>query len=174
MKRRNHKEKEISKVTYRQNTCPKGELIMKTFTIGMIGGCLFAAGAASAGMKSSDEYLHVQSFKSISYVSGGVGLEERDRLKSMAADDSLALSFALGNGHYLGGVEVAIKDNKGNAVLEAASEGPLFFAKLPAGHYVVEATALGKTITRAVNISTNGQSHIFFAWAGSDRDRPMA
>jgi hypothetical protein len=145
---------------------------MMKLTIGIIASCLFAAGPASAAwMKSSDEYLHVQIIENISYVSGDVGLEERDRLKSMAADDNLALSFALGSGHYLGGAAVSIKDNKGNEVLEAASEGPLFFAKLPAGHYVVVATAMGKTITQAVNVSDKGQTHIFFAWAGPDRDR---
>jgi len=33
---------------------------MKTFTIGIIGGCLLAAGAArAADMASSDDYLHV-------------------------------------------------------------------------------------------------------------------
>ena len=145
---------------------------MKTLTIGVIGSCLLAAGAArAAGMESSDKYLHVQRFENIPYVSGGVGVEERDRLKSMTAGDNLALSFALENGHYLGGAEVAIKDDKGKELLVANSEGPLFFAKLPAGHYVVDATAMGKTITHAVHVSANGQAHIFFAWAGSDRDR---
>jgi hypothetical protein len=146
---------------------------MKTFTIGIIGSCILAAGTAKAGMESSDEYLHVQKFENIPYVSGGVGVEERDRLKSVAADENLALSFALKNGHYLGGAEVLIKDGKGKELLIANSEGPLFFAKLPAGRYVVEATAMGKTITRPVNVSANGQAHIFFAWAGSDHDRAM-
>jgi hypothetical protein len=144
----------------------------KTLTIGIIGSCLLAAGTArAAGSESSDEYLHVQTFENIPYVSGGVGVEERDQLKSMAADDNLALSFALKNGHYLGGADVLIKDGKGKELLIANSKGPLFFAKLPAGRYVVEATAMGKTITRAVNISANGQAHLFFAWAGSDHDR---
>ena len=107
--------------------------------------------------------------KTMPYASGGVGVEERDRLKSMATDDNLALSFALENGHYLGGAEVSIKDDKGKELLEAVSDGPLFFTKLPAGHYVVEATAMGKTITRAVHIASGGQAHIFFAWAGSDQ-----
>lgn len=147
---------------------------MKTFTMGIIGGCLLAAGAARAAeMASSDDYLHVQKIENIPYLSGGVGVEERDRLKSMAADDNLALSFSLVNGHYLGGAEVTIKDHNGKELIEAAADGPLFFAKLPAGHYIVEATAMGKTITRAVNIPANGQAHIFFAWAGSDHDRSM-
>ena len=144
---------------------------MKTFAIGVIASCLLTAGIARGGTESSDEYLHVQRYENISYVSGGVGLEERDRLKSIAADDNLALSFALENGHYLGGAEVSIKDDKGKEVLVANSEGPLFFTKLPAGHYVVDASAMGKTIARAVNVSANHQAHIFFAWAGSDHDR---
>ena len=92
----------------------------------------------------------------------------------MTADDNLALSFSLVNGHYLGGAEVSIKDHNGKELLEAAADGPLFFAKLPAGHYTVEATAMEKTITRSVNIPANGQAHIFFAWAGSDHDRSMS
>jgi hypothetical protein len=148
---------------------------MKTLTIGIIGSCLLAAGTArAAGMKSSEEYLHVQTFENIPYVSGGVGMDERDRLKSVAADDNLVLSFALKNGHYLGGAEVLIKDGKGKEIVNADSEGPLFFAKLPTGRYVVEATAMGKTITRAVNISANGHARIFFAWAGSDHDQAMS
>jgi hypothetical protein len=143
---------------------------MKMFAIGIIGSSLLAAGAArAAGMESSDEYLHVQRSENIPYVSGGVGIEERDRIRSLAANDNLGLSFSLENGHYLGGAEVSIKDDKGKELLEAVSDGPLFFTKLPAGHYVVEATAMGKTITRAVHIASGGQAHIFFAWAGSDQ-----
>lgn len=145
---------------------------MKAFTIGLIGGCLLAAGTARADdMNSSEDYLHVQRSENIPYVSGGVGTEERNQLKAMAADDNLEISFALTNGHYLAGAEVSIKDHNGKELIEAVADGPLFFVKLPAGHYVVGATAMGKTITRAVNISANGQAHIFFAWTGSDHDR---
>jgi hypothetical protein len=145
---------------------------MKAFTIGLIGGCLLAAGTARADdMNSSEDYLHVQRSENIPYVSGGVGIEERHQLKSMVTGDNLELSFALTNGHYLGGAEVSVKDPSGKELVETVADGPLFFAKLPAGRYIVEATAMGKTITRVVNISPNGQAHIFFAWTGSDHDR---
>jgi hypothetical protein len=91
----------------------------------------------------------------------------------MAAGDNLELSFALTNGHYLGGAEVSVKDHSGKQLFETVTDGPLFFAKLPAGRYVVEATAMGKTITRAVDVSANGQAHIFFAWAGRDHERSL-
>ena len=148
---------------------------MKAFTIGLIGGCLLAAGTVRADdMNSSEDYLRVQRSENIPYVSGGVGIEERNKLKAMAADDNLELSFALTNGHYLGGAEVSIKDHNSKELIEAVADGPLFFAKLPAGRYIVEATAMGKTITRAINVSTNGRATVFFAWAGPDHERSMS
>ena len=148
---------------------------MKTYTIGILGGCLLtAATTRAAEMRSADEYLQVQRFDNIPYLSGGVGTEERANLRSLAADDNLALSFSLVDGQYLGGAQVSIKGRDGKEILAAAADGPLFFAKLPAGHYVVEATAMGNSITRAVNIPAKGQAHIFFAWTGSNRDRSMS
>jgi len=147
---------------------------MKRHTIGIIGGCLLAAATARAAqVASADEYLQVQRFDDIPYLSGGVGTEERAKLRSLAADDNLALSFSLINGEYLGGAQVSIKGRDGKEVLAAAADGPLFFAKLPAGHYVVEATAMGNSITRAVNIPATGQAHIFFAWAPSSHAGSM-
>jgi hypothetical protein len=133
---------------------------------------LFTMGAASSVYAQDAAQLpQVQTSGEVAYVSGGIGLEERARLRSLAVDDNLELSFAMENGHYLGAAEVSIKDNNGKEVLEAVSDGPLFFAKLPAGRYVIEATAMGKTITRAVNVASKGQTQIFFSWAGSDRSQ---
>ena len=133
---------------------------------------LFTMGTgASVYAQDASESPQVQTFGEVAYVSGGIGLEERARLRSLAVDDNLALSFSLQNGHYLGAAEVSIKDDRGKELIEAASDGPLFFAKLPAGRYVVEATAMGKTITRAVNVASKGQTQIFFSWAGSDRSQ---
>jgi hypothetical protein len=131
---------------------------------------LFTMGTASSVYaQDAAQSPQVQTLGEVAYVSGGIGLEERARLRSLVLDDNLELSFAMENGHYLGTAEVSIKDDEGKELLEAASDGPLFFAKLPGGRYVIEATAMGKTITRAVNVASKGQTQIFFSWAGSDR-----
>ncbi|HYA29989.1 MAG TPA: carboxypeptidase regulatory-like domain-containing protein [Acidobacteriota bacterium] len=147
---------------------------MKTITLSSAG-IMLALGLASTavGVTAPQSPLQMKKYGSISYMSGGVGADERDRLIAKSHGDNLRLSFAMQNGEYLGGAEVDIKDNNGKQILEAASSGPLFFAKLPAGSYTVEATNMSQTLTRTVNIPTEGQSPIFFTWHGSAQPQAL-
>lgn len=110
------------------------------------------------------EELTAKTSNGVSYLSGGFGEDERERLRSIAVGDNLELSFALQNKEYLGGANVLIKDARGNNVLEAISEGPLFLVDLPAGSYTVEATAMGKTLKQAVHVPSKGHAQVYFAW----------
>ena len=110
------------------------------------------------------EELTVKTSNGFSYLSGGFGEDERERLHNIAGGDNLELSFALQNKNYLGGANVLIKDAKGNNVLEAVSGGPLFLVDLPAGSYTVEATAMGKTLKQAVHVPSKGHARVYFAW----------
>jgi hypothetical protein len=110
------------------------------------------------------EELTVKTSNGVSYLSGGFGEDERERLRNIAGGDNLELSFALQTKQYLGGASVLIKDAKGNNVLEAVSEGPLFLVNLPAGSYTVEATAMGKTLKQAVHVPSKGHARVYFAW----------
>jgi hypothetical protein len=110
------------------------------------------------------EELTAKTSNGVSYLSGGFGEDERERLRNIAGGDNLELSFALQNKEYLGGANVLIKDAKGNNVLEAISEGPLFLVDLPAGSYTVEATAMGKTLKQAVHVPSKGHAQVYFAW----------
>ena len=110
------------------------------------------------------EELTAKTSNGVSYLSGGFGEYERERLHNIAGGDNLELSFALQNKNYLGGANVLIKDAKGNNVLEAVSGGPLFFVDLPAGSYTVEATAMGKTLKQAVHVPSKGHARVYFAW----------
>src|SRR5262245_4552442 len=127
---------------------------------------LVAAVGISHSASSDDvteSLLQVKSSGNIPYVSGGVGLDERSRLTAMSHDDNLRLSFAMQDGRYLSGAD-DVKDNKGEEMLAAKSDGPLFFAKLPAGNYTVEATSMGQTLTRTVNVPARGQTSVYFVW----------
>jgi hypothetical protein len=110
------------------------------------------------------EELTVKTSNGFSYLSGGFGEDERERLRSITVGDNLELSFALQSKEYLAGANVLIKDAKGNNVLEAISEGPLFLVDLPAGSYTVEATAMGKTLKQAVHVPSQGHARVYFAW----------
>lgn len=99
----------------------------------------------------------------VSYVSGGVGADERDALKAMAKDYNLRLLFAdKKTGSYQAGVKVAIADTKGRKVVDAVSDGPWFYAKLPPGRYRVTADADGKTVTRRATIGAGHSAHLDF------------
>ncbi len=113
--------------------------------------------------------LAVKNYDGIPYISGGFGIDEREKLYRMAKEDDLELSFALSNKEYLGRADVVIKDAQGQEVLKTISDGPLFFAKLPEGNYTVEATAMGKTLKQKAHISPGRPSKLYFAWKEPDQ-----
>ena len=84
---------------------------------------------------SADNDGIVQTSGGVSYVSGGIGSESRDRLGSLARDFNLKLVFAMKSGEYVSGVRIAIADAAGKTLVDATSEGPWFLTRLPAGNY---------------------------------------
>jgi hypothetical protein len=111
--------------------------------------------------------LQVQTAGDVRFVSGGIGADERDRLIAIGRNDNLRLSFARPDGDFLGGAEVEIKNHRGKEILATSTDGPLLFAKLPAGEYTVEATTMGQTLTRSVTVPAQGQTPVYFTWAGA-------
>src|SRR5215470_6670699 len=87
----------------------------------------------------------VKMYQGIPYISGGVGTEEHDLLQAQSREYNVELTFAVKAGNYLADIPLTIVDNQGRKVLEAVSEGPLFYTKLPPGAYTVIAQADGQT-----------------------------
>ena len=145
---------------------------MNKIMIRAIGVFVFAAAWVFADWSTG--FLHspaqVKTYQGIPYVSGGFGLDEGKSARAMSDTDNLQLRFALQNGNYLGGAHVLIQDDKGKRILEAISDGPLFFTKLPAGNYTVTATALGKTVKRTAHLSSKGQVQLYFTWKIDDEE----
>lgn len=74
----------------------------------------------------------------ITFVSGGVGSDERNAMQAVRADYNLSVLFSLqGTGEYLSEVLVNISDSKGNTLLETVADGPMLLAKLKPGSYIV-------------------------------------
>ncbi|MCK9394742.1 MAG: carboxypeptidase regulatory-like domain-containing protein [Methylobacter sp.] len=72
----------------------------------------------------------------VTFVSGGVGTDERNALQAMRDDYNLTLLFSVkGTGEYVSDVKVRITDSSGNLVLESVSDGPMLFAKLKPDRY---------------------------------------
>jgi hypothetical protein len=116
-----------------------------------------------------DRSRQIQEDEGIRYVSGGVGEDERTEIEALASQFNLRLMFAKqDSGEYLADVHVSIREEGGDRILDARSEGPLFFAQLPAGDYRVEATPSGMPDrmpqSKTVQIGGSGQSRLDFYW----------
>jgi hypothetical protein len=141
---------------------------MNQIVVGTVGLFLLSASPVFANsLTDSVSQPDVQTYNGIPYLSGGIGLEERAQLRTIGKVDNLQLSFALQNKDYIAGAEVLIKDQNGAEVLEAISNGPLLFAKLPEGLYTVKATAMGKTLEQTIHVPLRGQARLYFVWNDS-------
>ena len=120
--------------------------------------CSFAWPATAA------EPLKIQQYQGIPYVSGGVGDEERQALKTMEARFNLKLVFASSSGEYLADIAVRILNQQGNPMFQANADGPLFYVSLPAGTYTVQASGLGKSLERKVELSSGKLREVSFRW----------
>ena len=108
--------------------------------------------------------LMVKDYEGIPYVSGGIGLDEREALSATASEYNMKIVFALKEGNYLADASVLIKNALGRTVLDAVSDGPWFYARLPAGQYAVTATMMEKANTEKVQIKPAAQSVLHFYW----------
>lgn len=132
--------------------------IHQALALALISLALFAAPTLAA-----DE-PQIRESGRVSYVSGGVSEEGRDQILSIGRDFNLKLVFATRSGAYLSDVAVVIIDGHGQRLLDAKSDGPLFYAKLPRGRYLIEASASGVTLRESVNVGPQGQRTVNLRW----------
>jgi hypothetical protein len=122
---------------------------------------------AAAFCYAADTYCPKPSVKhheNIPYISGGVGDEELEMMKSASSDYNLKLVFAYQDGEFLADIGVKITNAKGIIVLDAVSDGPWFLANLPPDPYTVTASMNGNTVTQRVKIQGTKQSTLNFYW----------
>ena len=109
--------------------------------------------------------IEKKEYQGIPYMSGGIGIDEREAFAAMGKDYSLKLMFALKSREYLSDVKVEISDRIGKKVLNAVAEGPWFFTNLPPGNYTVTVTMMGKAQQNVVNIDKGKkQTTLRFYW----------
>ena len=109
----------------------------------------------------------------VSFVSGGVGVDSRERLQAQEKDFNLKLVFALVEGNYLADINVNVKDAAGKTLVEHVADGPFFMAKLPAGAYSVTVGNNGQTQTRKVKVGDRLRTE-YFRWPSNPQtDFPL-
>jgi len=131
--------------------------------------CKIFVGALSLGLAgavlAAGDLPPLQTFGSVSYITGGIGLDESTAIKAAEKEFTLSLLFAqTKRGEYLSDVKVSIKDQAGKAVLEAVSDGPMLLARLPAGAYQVSADYDGNVLVKTVRVEGKGVTRAGFVW----------
>jgi hypothetical protein len=128
--------------------------------LGLCGGTILAIGALA-----TEELPPLQTYGGVSYVSGGVGLDESTAVKAAAKDFTLSLLFVqTKRGEYLADVKVSIRDKEGALVLEAVSDGPMLLARLPAGLYKISAEHEGTALVKTVRVDSKRVTQAAFVW----------
>ncbi|MFO1345856.1 MAG: hypothetical protein U1E85_06120 [Rhodocyclaceae bacterium] len=128
-------------------------------------GASLAAAAGGAWASESPDNETVIMVGNVSYVSGGIGEDSRERMKAFSAAFNLKLLLAYKSGSYMSDVDVVVADAKGKPLIKASSEGPIFMARLPAGAYEVTATAVGQAQRQKVTVTNGRQAVLHFRWA---------
>ena len=115
---------------------------------------------------AGESAIQPQTQGNVTFVSGGVGIDERNELNATSANYNLSLLFSVqGTGDYLSNVKVHITNLKGNTLLETVSDGPKLFAKLPSGRYIVTVEFNGETYHKTVSVSDKHNAALSFTWS---------
>jgi hypothetical protein len=115
-------------------------------------GTLLAAGSAFAA------------YPDITVHTGAVGDEEREAMMRAYGDYNLHLGFAQKSGEFLAGVEVKIRDAKGEEVWTGEADGPFLFARVPPGKYTVLALHEGQELKRTIQVGGKAGPVHYLRW----------
>jgi hypothetical protein len=95
------------------------------------------ATSASADEAALGIKVHKQS--GINYITGGLG-DEAKAFEQLAPRYPVQMIFTVAGEHaQIRDVKVTVRDVKGDSVLDAVSEGPLFYVNTPSGRWTFEA-----------------------------------
>jgi hypothetical protein len=111
----------------------------------------------------------------ITFLCGGIGLDESDRMKREARNYDLALTFAARDGSYLADINVDIADARGQSLLKTSCGAPMLLVDLPkSGNYRISAETGGHTVTRTLQVrDTQPGKAVTMIWPSQGPEKPM-
>jgi len=100
---------------------------------------------------------------SVTYISGGVGSDERDALRAAKQDYNLHIMNSAANGEFTTDDTLSISSH-GQTLVSTSNVGPLFFAKLPPGTYTVTATIADHQKQQKITVGAGKPANVHFVW----------
>lgn len=117
----------------------------------MLAVSVLACGIAVADEAAVGIKVHRQS--GINYITGGAG-ESAKAFEQVANRYPVQMHFTLGGERVdTGPVRVTLRDVKGDAQVEAETEGPVFFVNPPSGRWTFEAERNGEKLVKTRDLT---------------------
>ncbi|MBB3004548.1 hypothetical protein FHX57_006931 [Paraburkholderia tropica] len=129
----------------------------------------FSSGAADIADADTNATATRSMQNGMAYITGGVGIDEADALRSVAHQYSLRLTFLAQGGQFLSDVDVEIVGPSGAAVFRTRTLGPYLYVALPPGRYQVAAYAAGTKQVRVVVVNRRQGTNVQFAFVPAVR-----
>jgi hypothetical protein len=117
----------------------------------------------SASPLWADDVLEVHQQGDMSYVTGGIGEDESDALQATQHNYNLHVMNADKDGHFSDDIRIVISDPKHTVLLDTVG-GPLFYANVPSGRYLVEGFSDTQSKKQTVTIAGNKTVRVRFVW----------
>lgn len=135
------------------------------FTSGAPSGMRAEAGADLEMRSAATGLPQPQTRGAVTWLCGGIGRPEAEYMQRRAADYDLKLTFAGADGAYLADVNVEIRTQQGELVLQTACEGPIMLVDVPKdGSYRIAAEAEGRQQTRSVRVNKARSQAATLVW----------
>jgi hypothetical protein len=116
-----------------------------------------ALGAFQVYAEPGDALPMPTEFGSVTVISGGVDLDEAERMKQAAGRYPLRVVFSVPGGNYAVPDEFALMQG-GNTMVKILSAGPWLLIDLPPGAYTLQARVDGRILERTVNVTRRGST----------------
>ena len=111
--------------------------------------------------------MHDMHAGDVSYLTGGIGSLEAERMREAAKDYALEIVFVQKLKQleeFISDVKVQIQDAQKNTVLDVITEGPFLLVNLPNGKYIITAEFNGDIKQQKVNVAAKKHQKIVFWW----------
>ena len=112
---------------------------------------------------ATDQLPDTERQSAINFITGGIGDEETDAMEAVKGDYNLRVTSADKTGHFSGEPHIIITDMQHNELLSTEA-GPLFYAEMPAGHYIVEGSNKGENKSQHIVVNGKRIVAVRFTW----------
>ncbi|MDH4192147.1 MAG: carboxypeptidase-like regulatory domain-containing protein [Betaproteobacteria bacterium] len=124
---------------------------------------LVASMLVSLGLRNAQAETEGRAAGGEPYVSGGVGLEERETLSRRRQEYSLWIATAVKkSGNYLADAQVRITDSAGKLVLDTRLDGPWLLVGLQPGRYTATVSFGKQTLRKTTALGAGDHRQLMF------------